>query len=113
MDKREDSNNLLGTRYWMLDTGYWVPHILNGHEVIGFVAIGFFDDVFPAGEVVQGGLWVVVNVFIPGRGVGWGDCFYLDTHFELGHRFTQIYTDYFLFSHRRDTPVQYASLSLS
>ena len=85
MDKREDANNLLDTRYWMLDTGCWVMHILNGHQVICFVAICFFDDVFPSGYVIEGGLWVIVYVIIPCCDVGWGDCFDLDTHFELGH----------------------------
>ncbi len=75
MDELENSNHFVGVGCWMLIAGYWLLDILGGHQIIGFVAVCFLDDVLPVGKVVKGGLGMGVYVCIPCRGVGWLDLF--------------------------------------
>lgn len=53
----------------------------DSHEVIGFVAVSFLDDIFPAGQMIEGGPRVSVDICIPSRGVTWLKLFDLNAHF--------------------------------
>ena len=41
----------------------------SGHKVVGLVAVGFADDISPAGEMVEGGFGMGMDVGIPDPGL--------------------------------------------
>ena len=78
---------LLGSGFWLLvsscsllDIDCSFLSILSGYEVIGFVSVCFFDDGFPAGQMVESSSGMTMNVCVPRRDIILLNCFDFIAH---------------------------------
>lgn len=65
---------------WMLDAGWFRGNLFDSGEVVGFVAIGLFDDVSPAIEMIERGLGMGMDVCVPLGGIGALDLLNMHLH---------------------------------